>query len=61
MTRAVVVVHWPGKDTVACDEHAAKLAAGAAAMGFVLTVTPISPDLYIECKNCRNERKQEAA
>jgi hypothetical protein len=61
MTRALVMVHWPGQDTPACDEHAGQLATVAEAMGFALSATPISPDLVLECENCRRKREKAAA
>jgi hypothetical protein len=61
MRRAVVIVHWPGQDTPACDVHAVKLGEVADAMGFELSATPISADLVLECANCQNERKTAAA
>ena len=54
---ATQVVHWPGKDTAACDAHTAKLK-GLANMliGFVST-TPC--EAGVECENCKNEAVKE--
>jgi len=52
---ATQIVHWPGKDTPACDVHAAKLKAlGAMLVGFVSS-TPCTEELA--CTNCENESK----
>jgi hypothetical protein len=61
ITPALVIVHWPGKDTPACIEHAEKLVALGRAMGFGVSVTPFiqGPDEpMIACKNCENEAKK---
>lgn len=53
---AIVIVHWPGKDTPACLVHAAKLMKLGEFMGFAVSSTPI--DLSAEppeCANCKNE------
>ena len=53
---ATVMVHWPGKDTPACDEHAAKLKAlGSMLVGFVSS-TPVTEGIV--CTNCENEDKK---
>lgn len=53
--KATVIVHWPGKDTPACDAHADKLRSLANSMGFVVSETPCL--IEIECTNCENEEK----
>jgi hypothetical protein len=54
---ATQLVHWPGKDTPACEEHAQKLASVAAAMGFPVSASPIV-GLEVACTNCENEAKK---
>lgn len=55
MTPATKIVHWPGKDTPACDGHARKLEGLAGFMGFPVSMTPASPGEA--CTNCDNEAK----
>ncbi len=51
---ATVIVHWPGQSTGMCDEHEAKAARIAGAMGMPTpTSTPVTEPT--ECKNCINE------
>lgn len=54
---ATQIVHWPGKDTAACDDHALKLKSLASFMGFTL---PPSTKLFDEtqCQNCINEEEK---
>lgn len=54
--RATQIVHWPGKDTAACDEHANKLKSLAAHMGFAVSCTPVVAEEV--CTNCENEAKK---
>jgi hypothetical protein len=54
--QATQVVHWPGKDTLACDNHAAKLINLGAHMGFAVSTTPCETE--VECTNCENEVKK---
>ena len=56
MSEATVIVHWPGKDTPACDQHAKKLAGLARFMGFPVSETAIEPGLM--CANCANEAQK---
>jgi hypothetical protein len=58
MILATQIVHWPGKDTFACDKHAVQLRKVAAAMGFVVSST-ISISYTIPCENCPNEEGLE--
>lgn len=39
MSEATQVVHWPGKDVLACDSHAKKLFGLAEILGFVVSAT----------------------
>jgi len=55
-TTATQIVHWPGKDTPACDEHAAKLRLAAAHMGFFVSSSAIILG-KVACTNCENEAK----
>lgn len=52
--KATQIVHWPGKSTPACDEHADKLKNLAGFMGFLVSATPANGE---ECSNCVNETK----
>ena len=54
MTLATQIVHWPGKDTFACDKHAVQLRGLASAMGFSVSST-INLEYKIPCDNCKNE------
>lgn len=57
ITLATQIVHWPGKDTAACDRHAAQLRGLASMMGFPVSSTiALSED--IPCANCANEAKK---
>ena len=55
MTLSTQIVHWPGKDTFACDKHAVQLRKLAAAMGFAVSST-INLNYKVPCENCANER-----
>jgi hypothetical protein len=57
--KATQVVHWPGKDTAACDDHFGKLVALAAHMGFRVSWTPCEDEDTI-CENCKNEAQSKA-
>lgn len=54
---ATQIVHWPGKDTLACDKHAEQLRNVARAMGFSISSRPVS-SYDVECTNCANEAKK---
>jgi hypothetical protein len=58
MTLATQIVHWPGKDTPACDKHAAQLRSIASAMGFPVSSTT-TLDYDIPCANCANKEKEK--
>lgn len=55
--KALWIVHWPGKDTPACEEHMRKLLAVGDAMGFSVSHTPC--EIESECANCRNEERRD--
>jgi hypothetical protein len=55
MAKATRIVHWPGIDTPACEEHTQKLLNLTHAMGFLVLTTPCEPTV---CKNCENESKK---
>lgn len=56
--RAIVIVHWPGKDVPACANHLLKLQGLAGVLGFGLSSTPILDlDQAPLCSNCENEAK----
>ena len=50
-------VHWPGKDTAACEDHLQQLLNLAAVMGFRLSCTPCAETV---CENCKNAAEAEA-
>jgi hypothetical protein len=52
---ATVIVHWPGKDVLACETHAEQLRNVAFVMGFRISSTPT--DDPIPCSNCENAPK----
>ncbi len=54
----LVLVHWPGKATVACPTHLRKLVGLAATLGFQLTWTPAPEDEC--CANCKTEAEKAA-
>ncbi len=58
MSEVTEIVHWPGKDTPACLEHAEKLKALGRVMGFAVSSTPWPAGGV--CKNCENEAKLAA-
>lgn len=53
------IVHWPGKDTPACEKHARGLATLAAAMGFTVSATLVIPSDEMPCANCVNEKRNQ--
>jgi hypothetical protein len=55
--KATEIVHWPGKDTPACDRHADGLRLVAKCMGFAVSSTPCLTDAA--CANCENEERKE--
>lgn len=57
--KASLIVHWPGKDTPACVDHAVKLAKLAISMGFAVSSTPCEDET--ECANCANEAAKETS
>jgi hypothetical protein len=52
---AIAIVHWPGKDVLACEDHTNKLLSLAKFMGFAVSATPCLPGEV--CTNCENEAK----
>ena len=53
---ALQIVHWPGKDTPACENHLRKLVGLAAVLGFQLSWTPCESTI---CSNCESEEEKE--
>jgi len=54
IANATVIVHWPGKDTAACDDHARRLQNLALHIGLPnLSSTPATE--VVQCQNCVNE------
>lgn len=60
MAEATEIVHWLGKDVLACEAHAEKLKSLARFMGFTLSTTPWPAGGV--CTNCENEaaKRKEA-
>lgn len=58
-TDAVAIVHWPGKDTPACDEHLNKLVGLGAVLGIRVSWTPCTQGEI--CTNCENDPKKRDA
>lgn len=58
MKLATQIVHWPGKDSYACNEHANQLRRVADAMGFAVSSTICLTGEV--CGNCENEAKVRA-
>lgn len=55
MSEATQIVHWPGKDTPACDEHLRQLVSLGAVFGIQISWTPCEPQ---ECPNCETEARK---
>jgi hypothetical protein len=55
MSTAIYIVHWPGKDVPACEEHAGKLVSVGRCMGFEVSFTLYFGDA--PCTNCENEAR----
>lgn len=53
---ATQIVHWPGNDTAACDDHLKKLVGLAAVLGFRLSWTPCEETI---CANCATAAAKE--
>ena len=56
MKPAKQIVHWPGKDVPACEDHLEKLVGLGAVLGIQVTWTPCEETV---CTNCANETKRE--
>ncbi len=56
ITPAKYLVHWPGQDTAACDEHLRKLIGLGAVLGMQVAYTMLN-DGVTECANCQSEHK----
>jgi len=54
---AIVIVHWPGKDTPACRRHEKQLQGLAAAMGLSGLSCTVIAEEGVKCANCENEAK----
>jgi hypothetical protein len=55
MKPATHIVHWPGKDIPACEDHLKKLVGLGAALGFMVSWTPCEETI---CTNCETEAKK---
>jgi len=60
MQSATQIVHWPGNDIPACDEHAQKLVKLGVFMGTRVSVSPCTQTL-LGCTNCANEQSKSGA
>lgn len=56
--KATYIVHWPGKDTWACDAHTIKLQRLGAMLCGAVSATPVITEQ--ECKNCEAEACKES-
>jgi hypothetical protein len=56
--KAVYLVHWPGNDVLACNQHKEKLVGLAGHMGVGLSYTSYDGP-PTECPNCENEAKMK--
>lgn len=57
MKPATRIVHWPGQDVPACNEHLTKLVGMGALLGFRVSWTPCEETV---CTNCESEAKKVA-
>lgn len=53
------VVHWPGKDVVACSDHLKKLVGLGAVLGIQISYG-LAPEV-LPCSNCESEAKKAMA
>lgn len=51
------IVHWPGKDTPACEDHLRKLVGLGAILGIMISWTPCEETV---CTNCESEARRSA-
>lgn len=58
MKPAIQIVHWPGQDTPACEDHLRKLVGLGAALGIQVRWTPCEETV---CPNCESEQKKKVA
>lgn len=58
MKPATVIVHWPGKDTPACDDHMRQLIGLGYTLGIQVSCTPCEETV---CQNCANAAKVQDA
>ncbi len=49
MKPAMQIVHWPGQDIAACEDHLRKLVGLGAVLGIMITWTPCPETI---CPNC---------
>jgi len=59
MNDATVIVHWLGKDTPFCNNHALKLVDLGKVLGIRVSSTPAANGE--QCTNCINEAKKKAS
>lgn len=50
------LVHWPGKDVIACYSHLTKLVGLGAVLGYQINYT-FAPEKSV-CSNCESEAKR---
>ena len=58
MKPATRIVHWPGQDTAACEDHLRQLVGLAAVLGFRLSWDSCEETV---CANCESEAKRQGA
>lgn len=56
MNPATQIVHWPGNDVAACDDHLKKLVGLGAILGIQISWTPCDETV---CSNCYSEHACE--
>lgn len=57
MKPATQIVHWPGQDTPACEDHLRKLVGLGAILGIQISWTPCDETI---CANCETEERKLA-
>lgn len=53
------IVHWPGKDVIACSDHLNKLVSLGAVLGIQVSYNVALEDAI--CSNCENEARKAKA
>jgi hypothetical protein len=58
MSTAKQIVHWPGQDTPACDEHLNKLVGLGAVLGIQIAWTPCAEQPCANCETIANKERR---